>query len=115
MFPVEFSHARLSEHFTTEAGAPEFRVTLSLAVADMAALWSAAAARAMHAPGMTLEDVFDTLGPREAPDVAACISLLALPVALPGCRIDDLRIDSVPVLPTVCGRKELDTAERQAA
>lgn len=115
MFPVEFSHARLAEHFTTESVDPEYRVNLALTVADAAALWSAAAAKAMQAPGMTIEDVLDTLGAREAPDVAGCLAMLILPLALPGCRTDDLWVGSAPVLPATCGRSVLDVSERQAA
>ena len=38
-----------------------FTVTLTLTVEDARALWTAAAEKAMQAPGMTLSDVLDPL------------------------------------------------------
>jgi hypothetical protein len=100
MDPREFSHATLAAG-TGEAGAqPEYRINVTVAVNDIAQLWSAAAARAMTAPGMRIEDVLDTIGPREAPSVRDCLAMLAVPGAIPGCRVDDFWIDSMPGLPT---------------
>ena len=72
--------------------APSYRVTLTLTVEDARALWSAAAARAMQAPGMTLEDVLDTLGPREDPSISDCIAMLTAPSAIAGCALEDYGI-----------------------
>lgn len=65
-----------------------FTVSLTLKVEDARALWAAAADRALAAPGMTLADVLDTIGPREDPAIAECIAMLTAPVALPGCVLD---------------------------
>lgn len=72
---------------------PEFRVNLTLAVTDLHALWTAAAAKLLAAPDMTLDDVLDVIGPREDPSVADCIATLAKPIALTGCVMDDFWID----------------------
>jgi len=81
-------------HATAANDAERYCVTLTLDVADVQALWTAAAERALQAPGMTLGDVLDTIGPREDPSVADCLALLAIPT-LPGCALDDLRIRSI--------------------
>ncbi|NWN13548.1 hypothetical protein GY655_27760, partial [Escherichia coli] len=41
-----------------------YTVTLTLTVEDARVLWAAAADRALAAPGTTLADVLDTIGPR---------------------------------------------------
>jgi hypothetical protein len=69
-------------------GSATYTVTLSLTVEDARALWAAAAERALAAPGMTLADVLDTIGPREDPAIAECIAMLTAPAALPGCALD---------------------------
>ena len=74
-------------------------MTLTLAVHDVVALWSAAAARGMAAPGAAIEDVLDVIGPREDPSISDCIAMLAAPLPLPGCLVDDFWIDSMPGLP----------------
>lgn len=75
-----------------------FMVTLTLTVEDAKALWSAAADRALAAPGMTIADVLDTIGPREDPAIAECISMLTAPAAIPGCALEafEVRADPVP-------------------
>lgn len=65
-----------------------YTVSLTLTVDDARALWAAAADRALAAPGMTLADVLDTIGPREDPSIAECIAMLTAPGALPGCTLD---------------------------
>lgn len=98
MDPREFSHTSLADRPQGDAQ-PEYRITMTLAVDDLAALWSAAAAKAMAAPAMRIEDVLDTIGPREAPSVADCIAMLVAPVAVAGCAVDDFWIDCLPNLP----------------
>ncbi|PSJ41963.1 hypothetical protein [Allosphingosinicella deserti] len=72
--------------------APGYQVTLTLKVSDVAALWAAAAQRGLAAPGTNPADVFDVIGPREDPSLADCIAMLAGPVSVPGCSLDDLEI-----------------------
>lgn len=74
---------------------PEHRIALTLAVVDPQALWAAAAAKLLCAPGMTLDDVLDVVGPREDPAIVACLAMLTKPVALPGCVMDDFWVDSL--------------------
>ncbi len=69
-----------------------YTVTLSLTVEDARALWAAAAERALAAPGMTLADVLDTIGPREDPSIADCIAMLTAPAALPGCTLEGYEV-----------------------
>lgn len=76
----------------SSASAPAFTVTLTLTVEDVRALWSAAAERALAAPGMTLGDALDTLGPREDPSVADCIAMLAAPARIAGCELDGFEV-----------------------
>ncbi len=73
-------------------GSASYTVTLSLTVEDARALWAAAADRALAAPGMTLADVLDTIGPREDPAIAECIAMLTAPAALPGCSLDSYEV-----------------------
>ncbi len=73
-----------------------YHVSFTLGVADLGALWNAAAERALQAPGMTLADVLDTIGPREDPSIADCIAMLTAPVGLPGCAVDGFAVREVP-------------------
>src|SRR3954468_12261210 len=83
------------------AAAPQaFTVTLKLEVEDAGALWSAAAEKALQAPGTTLEDVLDTLGPREDPSIADCLAMLTAPDALAGCALDDFSVRTAPAAVT---------------
>lgn len=66
----------------------DYRVSLSLTVTDPRALWSTAAACALAAPGMTLDDVVETIGSEHDPDIADCIALLLLSPRITGARID---------------------------
>lgn len=66
---------------------PVYLVSLTLSLEDAAALWSAAAATAMAAPGMTIDDVVDTIGPREDPSIEDCIAMLAQPGRFSGCAV----------------------------
>ncbi|WP_052134496.1 hypothetical protein [Sphingomonas sp. 37zxx] len=79
---------------------PEYRVNLTIAVRDVEALWVAAAARLLSAPGMTLDDVIDVIGPQQDPAVEECIATVAKPTALPGCIMDDFWIDSMQGCPS---------------
>lgn len=72
--------------------AASYTVSLTLTVEDARALWAAAADRALAAPGMTLADVLDTIGPREDPSIAECIAMLTAPAALPGCALDSYEV-----------------------
>lgn len=73
-----------------------FTVTLTLTVEDAHALWTAAAEKALQAPGMTLSDVLDTLGPREDPSIADCIAMLVVPAGVAGCALDDFSVGAAP-------------------
>ena len=73
-----------------------FTATLTLTVEDACALWTAAAEKALQAPGMTLSDVLDTLGPREDPSIADCIAMLVVPAGVAGCALDDFSVDAAP-------------------
>lgn len=78
---------------------PEYRVNLTIAVVDPQGLWTAAAAKLLEAPGMTLADALDVIGPREDPSIADCIGALTAPTALAGCIMDDFWIDSLRTRP----------------
>lgn len=77
---------------STSGTGAAFTVTLTLNVEDARALWNAAAEKALQAPGMTLADVLDTIGPREDPSIADCIAMLTAPAAIPGCALDDFEV-----------------------
>jgi len=111
MDPREFSHAGKGSRDASCDVQPEYRITITLAVHDVAGLWSAAAAKAMAAPGMRIEDVLDTLGAREAPSVTDCIAMLTAPAALAGCSVDDFWIDCLPNLPARSALDRLAEAE----
>lgn len=106
----------LREVINVSATKTAFTVTLTLTVEDARALWTAAAEKAMQAPGMTLSDVLDTLGPREDPSIADCIAMLTVPGAIAGCALDDFSIDIAPAsadvipLPVEAGRLALMSA-----
>ncbi|HEX8419098.1 MAG TPA: hypothetical protein VF638_03700 [Sphingomonas sp.] len=69
-----------------------YRLTLSLAVSDATALWAAAAALAMNLPYMTMDDVIETIGPIDAPQIEDCLALLMQPERFGGCDVDALDI-----------------------
>ena len=69
-----------------------FTVSLTLTVEDARALWAAAADRALAAPGMTLSDVLDTIGPREDPSIADCIAMITSPGAIAGCTLESFEV-----------------------
>ena len=69
-----------------------YRLTLSLAVADATALWAAAAALAMNSPSMTMDDVIETIGPIDAPQIEDCLALLMQPERFGGCEVHGLDI-----------------------
>jgi hypothetical protein len=83
-------------HVSANKGS-SFVVTLTLTVEDARALWSAAADRALAAPGMTIADVLDTIGPREDPAILECISMLTAPAAIAGCALDAYDVSEEPV------------------
>lgn len=71
-----------------------FNVNVTLNVNDADALWQMAAQRALASPiGLTLADVEDTIGPREAPSIADCIALLLSPADLAGCTLMRFEIE----------------------
>ncbi len=75
---------------------PEFRVSLTLAISDTRALWTAAAARLLAVPGTTLEEVIEVIGPSEDPSPHDCLAALTKPDVLPGCVLADFWIDGLP-------------------
>ncbi len=78
-----------------------YLLSLSLAIDDPAPLWDAAATLAMESPGMTMEDVADTIGPRAAPNIEDCLTLLLQPERFKGCALKSLDIARLkPPLPT---------------
>lgn len=95
MDPREFNHAELDKSSAIAAPAGEYRIELRVSVTDARSLWAAAAAKALAIGLMTMEDVQDTLGPREDPSIADCLSLLAEPAALPGCGLEDFTVSRV--------------------
>ncbi len=99
---------------------PHYRVSLTLAVSDASALWSAAVARLLGAPGMAFEDVVAVLGPCEDPAIGACLATLAKPDGVSGCLIDDFWIDAFPSMPPrlesvgLAGEGRADAGDRAA-
>ena len=90
---------------------PQYRISLTLAVTDGRALWTAAAARLLGTPGMTLDDVVEVIGPCEDPSISDCIAALAKPTDLPGCVLDDFWIDGLGGCPP---RLETSAAQRDS-
>lgn len=74
-----------------------YRLTFSLAVTDPTALWATAAALAMDSPYMTMDDVIETIGPLDAPQIEDCLALLLQPERFGGCEIDALDIVATTV------------------
>lgn len=87
MDPREFQLPRASH-------AAEYRLTLSVSVADVDALWAAAAARLLTSPGITQHDVEETIGSREDPWVGDCLAALWEPAAPAGCIAQDLYLQA---------------------
>lgn len=78
---------------------PEYRISLTLAVSDGRALWTAAAARLLASSGMTFDDVVEMIGPCEDPSISDCIATLVKPDGLAGCLLDDFWVDAFPNTP----------------
>ena len=93
---------------------PQYRISLTLAVSDGRALWTAAAARLLAAPGMTLDDVVEVIGPCEDPSISDCIATVLKPADVPGCLLDDFWIDAFAKTPPrlVQGDGRSDGGER---
>lgn len=91
------AHDQVSPLDLTARPQPAFRISLTLAVSDVQALWTAAAAKMLCASGMTLDDVLDVIGPREDPSISECVAAIANPAVLPGCVLDDFWIDGLRV------------------
>jgi len=66
-----------------QATMPSFRITIDVDVDDPGSLWALASSRLIAHPGMTGDDLLETLGPREDPDLASCLTLLIEPGHLP--------------------------------
>jgi hypothetical protein len=69
-----------------------YSIELQLSVTDAGALWAAAVEKGLGSPGATLDDLCDVLGPREDPDLSACLAMLTAPTAIPGCSLHDFEI-----------------------
>lgn len=70
----------------------EYNISLTLSVTDPEALWIATAERLLTLSDMSMEDVEETIGPREDPSIGDCLAALASPCALPGCRLVDIAV-----------------------
>ena len=83
----------------------DFLFNLSVSVTDQDALWRAAVAvLTTQAPALSDEDIADTLGPREAPLLADCLTTLLLPSALPGGVVQ--QVSCGPVIDEGAGNTE---------
>ena len=69
-----------------------YSVELRLSVTDTGALWAAAVEKGLDAPGATLDDLCEVLGPREDPDLSACLAMLTAPTTIAGCTLHDFEI-----------------------
>lgn len=63
-----------------------FQITFDLMVHSPAQLWASAAARGCGFTGMDMDEIEEVIGPREDPDIPACLSMLMAPLAVPGCQ-----------------------------
>lgn len=62
-----------------------FTFVLQVSVLDQGAIWDAAAAvLTSAAPSLSPDEISETLGDREAPALADCLTTLLLPPILPG-------------------------------
>ena len=66
-----------------------YRIELSLNVTDAAALWRAAFDKGLSSLAASRDDLVEMIGPAEDPDLGACLTLLTLPSAIPGCALED--------------------------
>ena len=66
-----------------------YRIELSLNVTDAAALWQAAFDKGLSSLAASRDDLVEMIGPAEDPDLGACLTLLTLPSAIPGCALED--------------------------
>jgi hypothetical protein len=69
-----------------QASSPVYTIALSLQVGSAEMLWDQAAAKAMTALEMSLDDVIDMIGPREDAQVEDCLMLLLQP-SVAGCTL----------------------------
>lgn len=67
-----------------------YKINLTLKVGDAEALWEAAARRALASTaGLTLTDVEAMFGPREAPSIGDCLTMLMFPNDMTGYVVTD--------------------------
>lgn len=76
----------------------QFRVSLTLSVADADALWAAAADRGAAA-GLNRDDIEEMIGPREDPALADCIAMLTAPTPVTGCQLGDFLVEDIAARP----------------
>lgn len=72
----------------------QYHVTLAISVDNAAALWTAAAEICARDAGMSPDEVDESIGPREDPSIADCLTMLALPTRLAGCQIIDFSLEA---------------------
>lgn len=92
-----------------------YQLTLSLAVDDPTALWTAAATLAMASPGMTMRDVNETLGPVDAPQLDDCLAMLLQPERFAGCALQSLAVVPASTAPSSGGRSSPSGGLREAS
>jgi hypothetical protein len=97
------------------AAEPSYRIELSLSVNDAAALWCAALARGMAAPGASRDALVDVNGPAEDPDLAACLIMLAVPAELPGCALHDIELVALRAASAAAAANDMAVDKRLGA
>lgn len=72
----------------------DYRLTLSVSIADVDVLWSTAAARLLKSPGITVDDIDETIGSREDPSISDCLAALWEPLVPAGCVAEDMYLQA---------------------
>lgn len=88
---MEFNAKTADGSTIPEAVADVFQCTLTLSVENAALLWDSAADIFMASGDeVTLDDIVDTIGPREDPNIADCLTTVMTGIVPQGCAVNDI-------------------------
>lgn len=88
----EFDHRQIRLPRPQAHSAGEYRLEIVLSVESARQLWSCAFNKALSQTALTYADIQELIGSRDDPSVQACLALVAEPVHIPGCSLDEFRV-----------------------
>lgn len=72
---------------------PRLRIAIDLNIQNTDDLWAHVSGRLAANYALTVDEVIETIGPRQDPDLFNCLAMLLDPPTWKGCVVDGFRID----------------------